>query len=57
MIDENNIGADSAESGTNLRLLLTALAMIAAGIGLWAWTDGRDATSSGPHLLLAGQNR
>jgi len=57
MIDENNIGADSAESGSNLRLLLTALAMIAAGIGLWAWTDGRDAISSGPHLLLAGQNR
>ncbi|MBW8732937.1 MAG: hypothetical protein JF571_01260 [Asticcacaulis sp.] len=57
MIDENSIGAESAESGSDLRLLLAALAMIAAGIGLWAWTDGRDAASSQPHLLLAGQNR
>ena len=57
MIDENSIGADRAESGNDLRLMLAALVMIAAGIGLWAWTDGHEARPSQPHLLLAGQNR
>ena len=59
MTEENNAGADRADGGGSYRLLLAALVMIAAGIGLWSWDDrgdnGRNAAKT--HLILAGQNR
>jgi hypothetical protein len=52
MSEENDAGADSAEGGDVSRLLLAALMMIAAGIGLWSWDDRHDAALSKPILTV-----
>lgn len=40
-----------------MRLSILALVMIAAGIGLWTWSDRLDAPAAKPSLILAGQDR
>lgn len=57
MSEENNAGADRADGGDVSRLLLAALMMIAAGIGLWSWDDRQDAALSKPFLILTAQTR
>lgn len=59
MTEEDYAGAERADGGGSSRLLLVALAMIAAGIGLWRADDLSDngRTAAKPHLILAGQNR
>jgi len=59
MTEEDYAGVKSADVGGSSRLLLIAVAMIAAGLGLWNLDDrgdnGRNAAK--PHLILADQNR
>ena len=54
MTEDSYSGADRADGGDVSRLLLIALAMIAAGVGLWRWDDRRDTGQNlaKPHLTL-----
>jgi hypothetical protein len=57
MTDQSYDSADSAAKGDVWRLSLLALVMVAAGIGLWTWSDRFDAMSANPSLILAGQTK